>query len=239
MTGKDFLKYEPMLYKIVNKYRNNAYGMEFDDLFQVGSLGIMRAYETYKEGEGVTFDNYVYRCITWSIMNELRRYKRVKEQYNIISLDVEIDEDNNNLHDIVIDESINVSCTALDNVTIEDYIKEFKNILSEFKCDVMIDRYIHNLDVKVIADKYNKTDSSIRANIRDSKNLLIRKSFMIRQEYERYQKEREKKKLANLYKDPAAVVNLDQQFKKLYAELEALKKQQIKEDTEFIRKYMI
>ena len=101
----------------------------------------------------------------------------------------------------------------------------------------MIDRYIHNLDVKTIAEKYDKTEGVIRSNIRESKNLLIRKSFMIRQEYERYQREKEKK--INKYMDPGKVVSLDQQFKEIYAELEKLKIQQIKADTEIIKKYMI
>ena len=238
ITNEQFLQYNAMLHKICNKYKNNTYGMEFDDLFQVGSLGIMRAYETYKEGEGVTFDNYVYRCITWAIMNELRRYKRIKQQYNFNYLDSCIDtEEEGTLHDIIADESINVSCAALDNVTIQDYIKEFKLILTPFRCDIMIDRYIHNLDVKTIAEKYDKTEGVIRSNIRESKNLLIRKSFMIRQEYERYQREKEKK--INKYMDPGKVVSLDQQFKEIYAELEKLKIQQIKADTEIIKKYMI
>ena len=237
ISNEQFLQYNAMLHKICNKYRNNTYGFEYNDLFQTGSLGIIRAYKTYQDSEGVTFDNYVYRYINWAIMNELRRYKRIKQQYNITSLDVEIDEDNNNLHDIIADESINVSCAALDNVTIQDYIKEFKLILTPFRCDIMIDRYIHNLDVKTIAEKYDKTEGVIRSNIRESKNLLIRKSFMIRQEYERYQREKEKK--INKYMDPGKVVSLDQQFKEIYAELEKLKIQQIKADTEIIKKYMI
>ena len=238
ISNEQFLQYNAMLHKIVNKYKNNTYGMEFDDLFQVGSLGIMRAYETYKEGEGVSFDNYVYRCITWAIMNELRRYKRIKQQYNFNYLDSCIDtEEEGTLHDIIADESINVSCEALDNITIQDYIKEFKLILTPFRCDIMIDRYINNLDVKTIAGKYDKTEGVIRSNIRESKNLLIRKSFMIRQEYERYQREKEKK--INKYMDPGKVVSLDQQFKEIYAELEKLKMQQIKSDTESVKKYMI
>ena len=60
---------------------------------------------------------------------------------------------------------------------------------------------------------------------------------MIRQEYERYQREKEKK--IDKYMDPGKVVSLDQQFKEIYAELEKLKMQQIKSDTEIVKKYMI
>lgn len=237
ITNEQFLKYNAMLHKICNKFKDNTYGFEFDDLYQIGSIGIMRAYETYKDGEGVTFDNYVYRCISWAIMNELRKYKRVRDKYDFNYLDSCIDEEENTLHDIIADDSINVSCEALSSVTIEDYIKEFKRILSEFKCDVMIDRCIHNLDIKTIADKYNKTDTSIRANIRESRNMLIRKSVMISQEYERYIKDKQKR--IDRYMNPSKVVDLDQKFKYIYEELEKLKMQQIKSDTEIIRKYII
>lgn len=224
ISNEQFLQYNVMLHKICNKFKNNTYSMEFDDLFQVGSLGIIRAYETYKDGEGVTFDNYVYRCIKWAIMNELRRYKRIKEKYNSTSLDLCIDvEEEETLHNIIADESVNVSCTALDNVIIEEYIKEFKRVLSSDMCNLMIDKHINDISVKELAQRYNKSDGSIRASLRNARDILIRKSPLIRIKYDEFLQEKQKR--IDRYANPSNVVQDDEYFNEIYEELNRLKAQ--------------
>lgn len=59
MTEKQYKQYEPMLIKISNKFKNNPYGIDIEDIYQIGSLGMIRAFETYKEGKGMSFDTYI------------------------------------------------------------------------------------------------------------------------------------------------------------------------------------
>ena len=67
MTDKEYLQYKPMLIKIANKFKNNPYGIDIEDIMQIGSLGMIRAFETYQEDKEIKFSTYAYNCISWSI----------------------------------------------------------------------------------------------------------------------------------------------------------------------------
>uniref|UniRef100_UPI002620432E sigma-70 family RNA polymerase sigma factor n=1 Tax=Terrisporobacter sp. TaxID=1965305 RepID=UPI002620432E len=185
MTDKDYLQYEPMLIKIANRFKNNSYGIDIEDIYQIGSLGMIRAFETYKEDKGVKFSNYVYSNIEWSIKKEFSNLKRIKQQYIFTSLDHEIDEETN-MYDIIPNSSVNVEYEVLEGMTLQEYIQEFRSILEPIKAEIFIDRYVNELQIKYIADKYNKKESAINNIFRQSRMELIRKSFRIRKEYEKY-----------------------------------------------------
>ena len=42
ITNEDYIKYEPMIYKIANRFKNNIYKLEVDDLVQIGAIGLIR-----------------------------------------------------------------------------------------------------------------------------------------------------------------------------------------------------
>ena len=204
MTNEDYLQYEPMLIKISNKYRNYSYGFDIDDIKQIGCLGMIRAFETYREDTGMKFDTYMYNCIKWSINKEIYNNKKKHEGYTVISMDHEVDEDNNSMYDIVPDENINVEAGALEGMTLQEYIQEFKNILSPIKANIFIDRYVNELQIKNIASKYNKKNSAINSILRQCRSELLIKSYRIRNEYDMYITEKEAK--VNYYNNPANVV---------------------------------
>ena len=152
MTDKEYLQYKPMLIKIANKFKNNPYGIDIEDIMQIGSLGMIRAFETYKEGEGMSFDTYMYSCISWSIKREFHNLKRIHSQYNITSLDYEIDEDTN-MYDIIPNSSVNIENEVIKDMTLQEYIQEFKNILPPTKANIFIDRY-YKMTEEILKD-YN------------------------------------------------------------------------------------
>ena len=204
MTNEDYLQYEPMLIKIANKFKNNPYRIDIDDIKQIGCLGMIRAFETYKEDAGMEFDTYMYNCIKWSINKEIYNNKKKHEGYAVISMDHEADEDNNSMYDIVPDENINVEAGVLEGMTLQEYIQEFKNILSPIKANIFIDRYVNELQIKNIASKYNKKNSAINSILRQCKGELITKSYRIRKEYDMYILEKEAR--TNYYNNPANIV---------------------------------
>ena len=235
MTDKEYLQYEPMLIKIANKFKNNPYGIDIDDIIQIGSLGMIRASETYKEGRGMSFDTYMYSCISWSIKREFHNLKRIHDQYAITSLDYEIDEDTN-MHDIIPNSSVNVENKVIEEMTLQEYIQEFKNILSPIKADIFIDRYVNELQIKDIAAKYNKKESAINSMIRQSKHELIRKSFRIRKEYERYINQN--KKSEDIYINPSTIEADNGYYNSRLEFIKRLEVEQIQRDREFMSYYM-
>lgn len=234
MTDKEFLQYEPMLNKIANKFKNNSYGIDMDDIKQIGSLGMIRAYETYQEGKEASFSTHIYNCINWAIKNEFHNLKRIHTQYEFTSLDHEIDEDTN-IYDIIPNDSINVEGEVIEELTLLEYIQEFKRILTTTKADVFIDRYINELQIKDIAAKYDKTESAIKSMLNQSRSELIRKSFRIRKEYQRYMREKEAR--VSCYNSPLNKVYAEEYIKETYMKLGRLEKKQIREDNDFISYY--
>lgn len=235
MTDKEYLQYRPMLIKIANRFKNNPYGIDIEDIMQIGSIGMIRAFDTYQEDKEIKFSTYVYNCISWSIKRELYNLKRIHGQYAITSLDHDIDEDTN-MYDIIPNSSINVEKEAIEDMTLQEYIQEFRNILTLTKANIFIDRYVNNLQIKDIAVKYNKTESSINSIIRKSRSELMRKSFRIRNEYERYIKQ--KKKSEDIYINPSNIEAGKGYYNSRLEFIKTLEEEQIQRDREFMIFYL-
>ena len=61
--------------KIINKY---APYYEFDDLYQVSIIGIMKAYQNYKTDMNVKFMTYAYKYILSEIVTYIREQRTIK-----------------------------------------------------------------------------------------------------------------------------------------------------------------
>ncbi len=234
MTDKEYLQYKPMLIKIANKFKNNPYGIDIEDIMQIGSLGMIRAFETYQEDKEIKFSTYVYNCISWSIKREFHNLKRIHSQYDITSLDHEIDEDTN-MYDIIPNSSVNIENEVMEDMTLREYIQEFKNILPPTKANIFIDRYVNELQIKAIASKYDKNDSTINSILRQCRSELMQKSFRIRKEYERYINQ--KKKSEDIYINPSTVEAGNGYYNSRLELIKRLEEEQIKRDRKFISYY--
>jgi RNA polymerase sporulation-specific sigma factor len=78
---------------IVKKYSGAA---ETDDLISVGSIGLIKAISTYKEGHGTTLATYTAHCIENEILMHIRKISGQKAE---VSLDepINMDYDGNEL----------------------------------------------------------------------------------------------------------------------------------------------
>ena len=76
---------------IVKKY---SQADEADDLISVGSLGLIKAINTYKSGLGTQFSTYAARCIENEILMLIRANKKHKSNVNIEDVLGRDDEDN-------------------------------------------------------------------------------------------------------------------------------------------------
>ena len=64
-----------LIYSIAKKYSNN-YNIE--DLYQVGCIGVMKAYENFKKNLNVKFSTYVYKYIMGEMLEYIRNDRNIK-----------------------------------------------------------------------------------------------------------------------------------------------------------------
>ena len=72
-----------LICSIIHKY---ASYYEFDDLYQVSIIGMMKAYQNYQKDKGVKFTTYAYKYILSEVLafvNNTRMIKTSKEYYRL------------------------------------------------------------------------------------------------------------------------------------------------------------
>ncbi len=72
-----------------HKFENT--GIPFDDLFSVGTIGLIKGIDTFNPEKNTKFATYVGKCIENEILMYLRRYKKISEVSlnHIINFDFE------------------------------------------------------------------------------------------------------------------------------------------------------
>ncbi len=124
---------------IVKKYTGAA---EMDDLISVGSIGLIKAIGSYKQGRGTTLSTYTARCIENEILMLIRANKKHK---NTLSLSdpVGTDKDGNELTlmDLLFEKEDCVFESVERSVQREKLLEQIKDILSEREYTIICLRY--------------------------------------------------------------------------------------------------
>lgn len=101
VTNELILANVPLVMSVANKFRHFAKSMEFNDLVNIGILGLYTAIERYDINFGVAFSTYAYHWIRQSIQRELddndlnchvpvyilgiiRNYNKFKTEYELL-----------------------------------------------------------------------------------------------------------------------------------------------------------
>lgn len=219
ITNEDYIRYEPMVYKIANKFKNNIYKLEIEDLVQIGSMGFIRGFNTYDDTRDCKKDTWIYSCIKRAILREFQNLKRIKRQslVNSISIDTPIgglDEDIT-IADTIEDININVSDETIEKITIEAYKKEVNMILNGIE---------HYIAYETLFTDRTLTEVSASKGIEYSKAKHIQnkafrelkfKSKLIRSKYMELKEQEAENNIINLYKDPAKSIYIHEISKEL------------------------
>ena len=160
MKEKIYLKIkenENLIYKLASKYKNYY---NFDDLYQAGCIGVIKAYKNYKDNN-TKFSTYAYKYILGEMIDYIRKDKNIiisDEAYDIYRKYIKIKEllnekyqrevsfseickymniDENNMVRIIESIYVDKSETSLDN----SYVDSRDNIDNE----IFIQSEINNL----------------------------------------------------------------------------------------------
>ena len=124
---------------IAKKYTGAA---ETDDLLSVGSIGLIKAIGTYKEGRGTTLATYTARCIENEILMLIRANKKHKNNLSL-SDPVGTDKDGNELTlmDLLFEKEDCVFEQVERSVQRERLLVQIQKILTEREYKILCLRY--------------------------------------------------------------------------------------------------
>lgn len=172
---------------IVKKFENT--GEDAEDLISIGTIGLIKAIESYSEGKGTKLATYAARCIENEILMHLRALKKTKKD---VSLHDPIGQDKEgneiSLIDVLKSESEDVIDTIQLNMEL-DKIKKYIEVLDEREKGVIIGRF--GLDLKK-----EKTQREIAMELGISRSYVsrIEKRALMKMFHEFYRAEKERKK---------------------------------------------
>lgn len=140
-AGKDMLVRHNMrlVAHIVKKYSGAA---ETDDLISVGSIGLIKAIDTYKEGKGTQLATYTARCIENEILMLIRSNKKHKGNV-YLSDPIGVDKEGNELTlmDLLFEKEEGVFHAVESKLVKEKFMRLLEETLSEREFTVLCLRY--------------------------------------------------------------------------------------------------
>ncbi len=154
-----------MVYMIINKYFK---GYDKEDLYQVGVIGIIKAYNNYKKEHNTKFSTYAYTYIygeIYTYINNLRGIKLARENYSLYK---KINEAQNILRQKLMREP---STYELSSFLELDY-KLIENIITSMQSIDSLERTISNSD----------KDLSLFDTVSDNKDYYNIDFFMLNEE---------------------------------------------------------
>lgn len=172
---------------IVKKFENT--GEDTEDLISIGTIGLIKAIESYSQGKGTKLATYAARCIENEILMHLRALKKTKKD---VSLHDPIGQDKEgneiSLIDVLKSETEDVIETIQLNMELEK-IKEYIDVLDEREKEVIVGRF--GLDLKK-----EKTQREIAKELGISRSYVsrIEKRALMKMFHEFYRAEKEKRK---------------------------------------------
>lgn len=177
---------------IVKKFENT--GEDSEDLISIGTIGLIKAIESYSFGKGTKLATYAARCIENEILMHLRTLRKTRKD---ISLHDPIGQDNEgneiSLIDVLKSDLEDVFDTIQLNMELEK-MKEYIDVLDDREREVIIGRFGLNLEKE-------RTQREIAQELGISRSYVsrIEKRALMKIFHEFYRAEKEK--LQNVKKD--------------------------------------
>lgn len=124
---------------IVKKYNGAA---ETDDMISVGSIGLIKAINTYETGHGTRLATYTARCIENEILMLIRAGKKHKKNVSL-SDPVGCDKDGNELTlmDLLFEKEDKVFGSVEQSLMQEKFVSAIKKLLTERETVIICMRY--------------------------------------------------------------------------------------------------
>ncbi len=144
------------------KHFNIKSNYDYEDYFQEGSIGLIKAARCYDENINVSFSTYAYKCIK----NEIYKYLKKEGKHNNISLN-QIVYDDVELGDLIIDGAKDILDIVIENETNEELNSIVNEYLNDIEKKIVDMYYFNNTNQNDIANLLNIKQYNVsRINIR-------------------------------------------------------------------------
>ena len=139
------------------KYFNIKNSYDYQDYFQEGTIGLIKAVKHFNSDSSFSFSTYAYKCIK----NEICKYAKKESKYsNLISLN-QIIYDDVESGDLIIDGAKDILDIVIENETNE----ELNSIVNE---------YLNDIEKKIVDMYYfNNTNQNDIANLLNIKQYKV------------------------------------------------------------------
>ena len=74
---QEILKYLPLVERVVNRISIKNTEYEYDDLYNIGVIGLIDAMQKFDSSKKVPFENYAAIRIRGAIIDEVRRHSKI------------------------------------------------------------------------------------------------------------------------------------------------------------------
>ena len=158
---------------ISKKYNNS--GEELDDLISIGTIGLIKAIDTFNVDKGIRLATYASKCIENEILMHLRSAKKINQEVSLNEV-IGVDKDGSEvvLEDLIDNKEKPILDQIYDADNLQKLIQCFDVLTSKEK-DILIKRYGLNSSKKMtqkeIAKEYHISRSYIS---RIEKRALIK-----------------------------------------------------------------
>lgn len=150
---------------IVRKYYASA--KEQEDLVSIGTIGLIKAIDSYKYDSGTKFATYAGKCLQNEILMYFRSQKKLSQEVSINET-IDIDKDGNPL-------------TYIDIISIDDTIFEDLNIkLNSEKVSRIINTYLDKREKEIIVYRYGLSGGKPLTQREVAAKLNISRSYVSR-----------------------------------------------------------
>lgn len=164
---EDLLEYEGLVYSIINKY---GYYFDRDDLYQVGMIGLINAFNNFDDSFDIKFSSYAYYYVLGEVTKFVRENRSFKVSKDMIKLNSSIERCREVMTQRLGREPTDTEVSLFLEID-EDKVVEVRNLMQE----------VRSLDYKIDEDVslYNSVmsfDSETRDDVLDLKEELSRLS---------------------------------------------------------------
>jgi RNA polymerase sporulation-specific sigma factor len=153
-------KYKPIIDIKIKRYIRYAsrLGLEYNDLFQEGMVGLSEAIKSFKTKKDVQFKTFANLCIERQIFSALKKASRKKHNVlnESLSLDDSVNEDDSTLLDFLFDKNSDPSIYIESKESKKELFKEIDESLTPFEKEVF-NLKINNFDYKEMSQLLNKS----------------------------------------------------------------------------------
>lgn len=163
-----FKKYNPIIEYYAKKYLPlvSNKGIDYNDLYQEGLIGLNSAIEGYKDQKDIKFSTFAFICIKRKIFSAIKSASRKKHSILNESYSIEdnINSDNITYYDVISDSNCDIEEKIINKEMQDEFNKKLNVSLSPFEKQVYKLR-INGFSYEEIANALNKTIKSIDSSI--------------------------------------------------------------------------